>query len=191
MSKLGKSPIALPKNVEIIIDEKQINVKGPKGTLSFPAMKEIAIVVEDGFAKIEFNGLDSLVPKNKESLYWGLYRASLNNMIIGVTTGFKKLLRMEGVGYKASVQGQKLDLQVGFSHPTQLSIPTTLQVTVEKNTEISVTGIDKQIVGQFAAEVRAVRPPEPYKGKGIRYVDEYVRRKDGKKAGKGSTGAGK
>jgi len=114
--------------------------------------------------------------------YHGLYRTLIYNMVVGTTLGFKKKLEMIGVGYRAAVQGQLLDLQVGFSHPTKLPIPTGIQVTVDKNTSIVVTGMDSQQIGQFAAQVRAIRPPEPYQGKGIRYEGEYVRKKAGKSA---------
>lgn len=184
MSKLGKSPIPLPKGVEIKTDATTIHVKGPKGTLSYPATKGISIKIEDGIVTVE-QDVKVEMPKTTH----GIYRALLNNMIIGVSKGFEKRLSMIGVGYRAAIQGQKLDLQVGFSHPTQISIPKDVQVTVDKSTMIIITGIDKHRVGQFAASVRAVKPPEPYKGKGIRYENEYVRKKAGK-AAKAKTAAG-
>lgn len=184
MSKLGKSPIPLPKGVEIKIDATNIHVKGPKGTLTYPAAKGIGIKIEDGIAVIE---RDEKVEMPKTT--HGIYRALINNMVIGVSKGFEIKLTMVGVGYRAAVQGQKLDLQVGFSHPTQVPIPKNVQVTVDKSSTIIITGMDKHAVGQFAASVRAVKPPEPYKGKGIRYEDEYVRKKAGK-AAKAKTAAG-
>jgi large subunit ribosomal protein L6 len=181
MSRLGKSPIPLPKGAEIKVSDGQIHVKGPKGTLNMPLMDGISIKVEDQKA---FIIKDESVEMPKPT--HGLYRAMVNNMIIGVTKGFEKKLNLIGVGYRAAIQGQFLDLQLGFSHPTKLPIPKTLQVAVDKSTTIIITGIDKHTVGQFAAAVRAKKPPEPYKGKGIRYENEYVRKKAGK-AAKGKT----
>ncbi len=184
MSKLGKSPIPIPKGVEIKIDKAQILVKGPKGTLTHPMHEGILIDIKDGFAIISREE-----GKEIPNITHGLYRAILNNMIIGVSKGFEKKLSMVGVGYRAAVQGQKLDLQVGNSHPTYVMIPKTVQVAVDKSVTITITGIDKQAVGQFAAQVRGMKPPEPYKGKGIRYENEYVRKKAGK-AAKAKTAAG-
>lgn len=184
MSKLGKSPIPLPKGVEIKVDSEAIHVKGPKGTLSYPLTKGISVKVQEGVAIVERDDKVEM-PKTTH----GIYRALLNNMVVGVSKGFEVRLMMMGVGYRAAVQGQKIDLQVGFSHPTQLPIPKAVQVAVDKSNIIIITGIDKQVVGQFAASVRAVKPPEPYKGKGIRYEKEYVRKKAGK-AAKAKTAAG-
>jgi len=184
MSKLGKSPIPLPKGVEIKTDATTIHVKGPKGTLTYPLTKGISIKVEEGIITVERDPKVEM-PKTTH----GIYRALLNNMVVGVSKGFEIKLTMIGVGYRAAVQGQKLDLQVGFSHPTQVAIPKSIQVAVDKSSTIIINGIDRQIVGQFAATVRAVKPPEPYKGKGIRYENEYVRKKAGK-AAKAKTAAG-
>ena len=184
MSRLGKSPIALPKGVEVKTDANQIHVKGPKGTLTYPLQRGISVKVEDGFAHVVWDEKVKL-PRTTH----GLYRATVNNMVVGVSKGFEKKLSMIGVGYRAALQGQKLDLQVGNSHPTQLVIPKNVQVTVDKSVSILITGVDKQAVGQFAATVRSVKPPEPYKGKGIRYEEEYVRKKAGK-AAKAKTAAG-
>ncbi len=184
MSRLGKKPIPIPAGVEIKIDDKKISVKGTKGTLSFPALPGISIKIQDGMALVEKDE-KAFLPKTAH----GLYRAQLCNMIQGVSKGFEKKLAMVGVGYRANLQGHMLDLQVGKSHPTQIKIPQGLQVTVDKNIAITITGIDKQVVGQFAATVRAVKPPEPYKGKGIRYEDEYVRKKAGKAAKAKTAGA--
>lgn len=182
MSRLGKSPISLPKGVEIKIAEGQVKVTGPKGTLMFPAAQGISIKIEDD--KVFVIADENVeMPRTQH----GLYRASINNMIIGVSKGFEKKLSLVGVGYRAAIQGQNLDLQLGFSHPTKIAIPKEVQVTVDKSVSISITGIDKQIVGQFAASVRAMRPPEPYKGKGIRYEGERVRQK-ATKAAKGKSG---
>ena len=177
MSRLGKAPIPLPKGVEVKGSKGEIEVKGPKGTLKKHFPEGILIKVDETQVIVEFDEKSGL-PKPM----YGLYRSLLNNAIIGVNEGFKKELSLIGVGYRAAVKGNTLDLQLGFSHPSQLDIPSSIQVSVEKSTLITVSGIDKQVVGQFAANVRALRPPEPYKGKGVRYVDEYVRKKAGKSA---------
>ncbi len=180
MSKLGKSPIALPKGVEVqVTNDNVVNVKGPKGLLSQQLMKGITLKQEEGSLLIEKD--DKLFSNGK---FHGLFRSLINNMVIGVTAGFEKRLTMIGVGYRAAVKGTKIDMQLGFSHPTELEIPTDLQVNVDKSTTIIVSGIDKQKVGQFAATIRSIRPPEPYKGKGVRYENEYVRKKAGKAASK-------
>lgn len=181
MSRLGKSPIPLPDKVEIKIVDGMIHAKGPKGTLSIPAQKGISI-------KVEGNRLQVIKDEKVEmpKTTHGLYRALINNMVVGVAKGFETRLGLIGVGYRASVQGQKLDLQLGFSHPTQITIPKGVNVTVDKSVTIIISGIDKHLVGQFAAAVRAMKPPEPYKGKGIRYENEFVRKKAGK-AAKGKT----
>jgi len=184
MSKLGKSPIPVPKGVEIKTDTTTIHVKGPKGTLTYPTTKGISIKIDGDIVIVE---RDTKVEMPRTT--HGIYRALINNMIVGVSKGFEKRLTMVGVGYRAAVQGHKLDLQVGFSHPTQIAIPKSVQVTVDKSSTIIITGVDKHAVGQFAASVRAIKPPEPYKGKGIRYEDEYVRKKAGK-AAKAKTAAG-
>ncbi len=177
MSRLGKSPIELPKNVEAKIHDRKVIVKGPKGSLEFPSTEGLNLKIEEGRLFVEF---DENV--NVPGVTHGLYRATINNMIIGVSKGFEKKLSLVGVGYRAALQGHNLDLQLGYSHPTQLAIPKSVQVEVEKSTTIIIRGIDKQAVGQFAAMVRGMRPPEPYKGKGIRYENEYVRKKAGKAA---------
>ncbi len=178
MSRKARLPIVLPKGVEAKLEGSQLLVKGPKGTLTRELMKGIVVTMTEGELKV------STDPKEKVgSNFLGLFWALIFNMVQGVSEGYKKQLEMIGVGFRAAVQGKLLDLQVGFSHPTKLPIPDGIEVSVEKNTIISILGNDKQSVGQFAAVVRAKRPPEPYKGKGIRYVDEYVRKKAGK-AGK-------
>lgn len=177
MSRKGKAPIPLAKGVEVKLNGSNITVKGPKGTLSREILKGIEVVVENDQILI------NLLPGHEDKgNFHGLFRSLVNNMVIGTSTGFTKKLEMIGVGYRAAVQGQLLDLQVGFSHPTKVQIPEGVQVVVEKNTAIIVTGADLQKIGQFAAEVRSVRPPEPYQGKGIRYSGEYVRKKAGKSA---------
>jgi large subunit ribosomal protein L6 len=178
MSRLGKQPIPVPKGVNVTIAGNKVTVKGPKGTLSNEFFDGIVLKHEDDHLLL------SLAPDQEHRAnFHGLWRQLINNMVVGITTGFEKKLQLIGVGYRAAVQGRVLDLQLGYSHPCQLSIPDGIDVKVEKNTSISITGIDKQAVGQFAANVRAKRPPEPYKGKGVRYENEFVRRKAGK-AGK-------
>lgn len=178
MSRKGKAPIVLPKGVEVSISANKVSVKGPKGSLTQELMPGITLTQENGelIVKTEDNA-------EELSRFHGLYRVLINNMVVGTTTGFEQKLEMIGIGYRASVQGQLLDLQVGNSHPTKLQIPKGIHVTVEKNSQITVSGINKQEVGQFAAQIRAKKPPEPYQGKGIRYQGEYVRKKAGK-AGK-------
>lgn len=182
MSRLGKSPITLPKGIEVKVVSGVVHVKGAKGSLSHPLENGIGVKVEADHLIVEKDEKVEL-PKPTH----GLYRALINNMVVGVSKGFEKRLALIGVGYRAAVQGQLLDLQLGFSHPTKLSIPQGVHVAVDKSTTIIITGIDKHAVGQFAAAVRAKRPPEPYKGKGIRYEGEFVRKKAGK-AAKGKTG---
>jgi len=179
MSRKGKLPIPLPKGVELLISGNQLTVKGPKGTLSQELIPAIEVKIEGNEIIV---GLTQ--GHEDEGNFHGLYRSIVNNMVQGAAQGFERKLEMIGVGYRAAVQGQLLDLQIGFSHPTKLPIPEGVNVKVEKNTSIQITGIDKQKIGQFAATVRAVRPPEPYQGKGIRYVGEYVRKKAGKAAAK-------
>mgnify|MGYP001412634409 CR=1 FL=1 len=181
MSRLGKTPIQLPQGVEAkISNDGRVTVKGPKGQLDIELMKGILVKQEE---KDLIVSLDENV-KFQDSAFYGLYRSLLNNMVIGVSSGFEKVLTMVGVGYRAAVKGKLLDIQVGYSHPTEIEIPKGIEVIVNKGTEIVISGIDKRLVGHFAAQVRDIRKPEPYKGKGIRYRDEYVRRKAGKTAKK-------
>lgn len=182
MSRLGKTPIAIPKGVEVkSVKEGHVHIKGPKGS----ADMKLPIGL-----RLKIDGQTVLLERDEEimseSSLHGLFRSLLKNHIQGVVEGFEIRLSMVGVGYRANVQGAKLDLSVGFSHPTFIEIPKSIQVTVDKGTMISIKGIDKREVGQFAAAVRAIKPPEPYKGKGIRYENEYVRKKEGK-AAKGKT----
>lgn len=178
MSRLGKAPVVIPKGVQITLSGNQISVKGPKGSLTATLIPEIDVNVVE--SELHVNLKEHAASMGN---LHGLWRQLINNMVIGTHAGFEKKLQLIGVGYRASVQGKLLDLQVGYSHPTQLTIPEGIEVKVDKNVSISITGIDKQKVGQFAANVRAFKKPEPYKGKGIRYENEYVRRKAGK-AGK-------
>ncbi|NGX57059.1 MAG: 50S ribosomal protein L6 [Candidatus Anoxychlamydiales bacterium] len=178
MSRLGKTPINILKNVEVkVMPEKSISVKGPKGTIELGLKKGIMVEVKDSKVIVSISEKEK-IPKADH----GLYRALINNLIIGAGVGFKKELSLIGVGFRAAVKGKKLDLQVGFSHPTDIDIPEGIDVAVVKSVEITISGIDKQKVGHFAARVRSIKPPEPYKGKGIRYKDEYVRKKAGKSA---------
>lgn len=178
MSRKGKQPISIPKGVEVKIAEQTVSVKGPKGNLSLDVMKGIDVKIADHQVEVAIEDVRSM------GNFHGLYRGLINNMVLGVSTGFEKKLEMQGVGYRAAVKGHVLDIQVGLSHPMEIPIPSDLHVKVEKNTQIIISGADKQKVGKLAAEIRAVKPPEPYQGKGIRYVGEHVRRKAGKAAAK-------
>lgn len=176
MSRLGKQPIQVPENVEVTFEKDVLTVKGPKGTLVRQVTGDISVSVD---GKVVTFAKTKETPKSKA--LWGTYAAHLRNMIAGVTEGFKKVLEIEGVGYRAEAQGgNKIKLLVGFSHPVELVAPEGVQVATEKGT-ITVTGIDKEVVGQFAADIRKIKKPEPYKGKGIHYVGEYIIRKQGKK----------
>jgi large subunit ribosomal protein L6 len=178
MSRIGKKTIFLPEGVEVTVGENNnVTVKGPKGQLENQFNTELTINVENN----EINISRPSESKFHKTIH-GTTRALLNNMVLGVSEGFGKELKMIGVGYRAQMQGTKLVISAGYSHPVEMEVPTGLAVEVEKNTTIKVTGIDKQLVGEFSANIRGVRPPEPYLGKGIRYVDEYVRRKEGKTA---------
>jgi len=175
MSRVGLAPIEIPKGVEIKIDkDNYVTVKGPKGELARKLAHDMVISVEDSVLRVA-RPSDQ---KHHRSLH-GLTRALLNNMVIGVTNGFQKVLELVGVGYRAQAQGKKLVLTVGYSQPVEIEAPKGIDVEVQGN-KIIIKGIDKQEVGEFAANVRKIRPPEPYKGKGIRYEGEHVRRKEGK-----------
>lgn len=175
MSRIGNAPIDLPEGVDAKVDGSQVAVTGPKGDLDLTMDPRMSASVDDGVLTVARSDEE----RTTRALH-GLTRALLNNMVIGVTQGYRKELQAVGVGYRAALQGKKLELQVGFSHPVYVEAPDGISFEVPEPTKIIVTGIDKQLVGQVAANVRAVRPPEPYKGKGIRYRDEYVRRKAGK-----------
>lgn len=178
MSRIGKRPIPLPQKVTVSIDGQHVAVKGPKGELSRVLPEEVEIVQEDNVVLVKRRS-ESRVARQRH----GLSRTLLANMVEGVSQGFQKKLEIQGVGYRAQVQGRNLTLNVGYSNPVQITPPDGVQVAVENNTNVIVSGIDKEVVGNVAATIRAVRPPEPYKGKGIRYSGEFVRRKVGK-AGK-------
>lgn len=179
MSRVGKKNIALDSKVEVTIQDGHVDVKGPQGALSLDFDKRIELKKEENTLSCS---VKEKYVKNKDiQALWGLVRNLVNNMVLGVADGFEKKLEIQGVGYRASVSGKSLSLVLGFSHDVSYVIPEGIEISVEKNI-IIVKGIDKQKVGQVAAEIRAFREPEPYKGKGIRYVDERVRRKIGKKA---------
>ena len=176
MSRIGKQPIIIPENVEVKINGDQVTVKGPKGELNQTVPIQIEISLKDKEVLVKPRG------NSKEaSALWGLFRTLIFNMVKGVTDGFEKKLEIEGVGYKAAVQEKKLILNLGFSHPIEIEAPDGIEFSMEKNI-IVVSGLDKQLVGQLAAKIRDQRKPEPYKGKGIHYVGEVIRRKAGKKA---------
>ncbi len=176
MSRIGNKPVALPKGVTASVDGQTVKVKGPKGELSVKLVSEVAASLGDDGVTITPN-----LAMDRARAMWGLSRSLVNNLVVGVTTGFTTKLEIQGVGYRAAVQGKNLNLQLGFSHDVAYPIPDGITITAEKPTQLTVTGMDKQMVGQVAAEIRAYRKPEPYKGKGVRYVGEYVRRKEGKK----------
>ena len=185
MSRIGKTPIVLPANVTVEMDEnKFVTVKGPKGTLTQQVVGNLSLEgsEQDGKKQILVKANDELAETNAKH---GLYRALIANMVTGVSEGFKKSVTINGVGYKAQIQGNKLTLNIGFSHPVVVEIPADLTVTCTSITEILVCGIDKQRVGQFAAELKAIKKVEPYHGYGIYYTDETVRRKEIKKTSSG------
>lgn len=175
MSRIGRSPIQIPSGVEIKVENNLVTVKGPLGQLHEQINKDLTITISDAELLVER-------PTNNKvhrSLH-GLSRSLINNMVVGVTKGYEKKLQIVGVGYRATKKGKVLDLQLGYSHPVEMSDPDGITVECPSNTEIIIKGIDKALVGNYAAKIRNWRKPEPYKGKGIRYVDEYVRRKEGK-----------
>jgi large subunit ribosomal protein L6 len=176
MSRVGKMPIAIPKGVDVSITAEQISVKGSLGTLVRPANPLVSVKSADG--KINFAPANESVEADAMS---GTMRNLVNNMVNGVSKGFEKKLTLVGVGFRAQAAGQKLNLQIGFSHPVAKEMPAGIKVETPSQTEILIKGADRQVVGQLAAEVRAIRPPEPYKGKGIRYADEKVTIKETKK----------
>jgi len=175
MSRIGNAPIEIPSGVEVSVDGSTVTVKGPKGTLARTMDPRISASVEDGIITVARDNDE----REARALH-GLTRSLIANMVIGVSAGYSKELKAVGVGYRAALKGNTLELQVGFSHPVSIEAPEGIAFEVPEQTKIIVAGIDKQLVGQVAANIRSVRPPEPYKGKGIRYVDEHVRRKAGK-----------
>lgn len=176
MSRIGKKPVSLPQGVSAAVDGQSVRVKGPKGELSVRLAAEVeASVGADGVVVAPREGAE------RGRQMWGLSRTLVNNLVTGVTQGFTEKLEISGVGYRAAVQGKNLQLQLGFSHDVMYPIPQGIGIVCEKPTMITISGIDKQLVGQVAAEIRGWRPPEPYKGKGIKYAGERIRRKEGKK----------
>jgi large subunit ribosomal protein L6 len=179
VSRIGKTPITVPSGVEISVDGSELTVKGPKGTLEHSVPENISVAVDDGIVTVDRSNDE----RSSRALH-GLTRSLVNNMVVGVSEGFRKDLEIIGVGYRANAKGSdKLELALGFSHPVNVQAPEGVTFDVPEPTKIGVIGIDKQVVGQVAAEIRAYRKPEPYKGKGVRYVGERVVRKAGK-AGK-------
>ena len=175
MSRIGKLPVAVRSGVEVKVDGGVIRVKGPKGTLEQRIVPFTRVEIDDGLVRVHRES-----EEKRARAAHGLMRSLLNNMVIGVTDGFEKVLEIVGVGYRAQIQGRKIELAIGYSHPVTVEIPKGLEATAEAPTRIVIRGADKQKVGQFAAEIRRIRKPEPYKGKGIRYANERIRRKVGK-----------
>ncbi len=176
MSRIGKRPVELPSGVTATLSGQKIEVKGPKGVRSFAATDDVTLTVEDNQVRVTPRG------KSKRALQqWGMSRTQVQNCVTGVTEGFKKELEIQGVGYRAQMQGNVLRLNLGLSHDVDFRAPEGVTITAPKQTEITVEGIDQQVVGEVAANIRAWRSPEPYKGKGIRYKGEYIFRKEGKK----------
>lgn len=176
MSRVANNPVELPGGVEATIDAGRLTVKGAKGSLTLDLHDAVAVVQEDGSLKFSSRGADSAGQAMS-----GTMRSLVSNMVRGVSEGFERRLLLQGVGYRAQAQGRKLNLTLGFSHPVEYQLPEGIDVETPSQTEIVVRGIDKHLVGQVSAEIRGFRPPEPYKGKGVRYADEYVRRKEAKK----------
>ena len=176
MSRIGKKPVPLPKGVNASISGQTVEVKGPKGTLTFTATDDVTITMEDGAVKVTPRGTSKRARQQ-----WGMARSMVENLTIGVTTGFKKEMELVGVGYRAAMQGKDLKLSLGYSHDVIFEVPQGITVATPKPTEIVIEGIDAQQVGQVAANIREWRSPEPYKGKGIRYKGEFIFRKEGKK----------
>lgn len=176
MSRTGKKPVAVPAGVTAAIEGGQLSVKGPKGTLSLPLADEVTYSIEDGSIAVQ--------PANdskRARAFWGMQRTLIANLITGVTEGYTKKLLITGVGYRANSQGKTLKLQLGYSHDVDFAIPEGIEIKTPDNTTVEISGIDKQKVGQVAAEIRRWRKPEPYKGKGIKYAGEFIFRKEGKK----------
>lgn len=178
MSRVGKKPIKIPAGVQIGIEGSHIKVKGPKGELQRQIDPRISMTMQDGTLSVSRSGEEKFV----RALH-GLYRSLLNNMVTGVAKGYEKKLEIVGVGFKAEIKSKRLVLQIGFSHPIVFAAPPEINIACESPTMIVIGGVDKELVGQVAAKIRSFRPPEPYKGKGIKYIDEVVRRKAGKTAG--------
>jgi large subunit ribosomal protein L6 len=174
MSRIGKQPVIMPQGVSATLKDSELVVKGPKGALSRKIIPEVSVRIEEGQIVVE-RPSDS----RRHRSFHGLFRNLINNMVLGVTTGFTRVLEINGVGYRAQVQGKKLELHLGYSHPIHFSLQEGIEASVEKST-ITLKGINKEVLGQTAADIRALRPPEPYKGKGIKYAGEHIIRKAGK-----------
>ena len=177
MSRIGDRKLVIPAGVTVTVDNDVVTVKGPKGELTTKVINDLEVKVEGDTLEV-LKGNDS----STTNMMQGTMNANINNMLVGVTKGFTKGLEIIGVGYRFALKGNKLVINAGYSHPVEMIIPEGIKVEVPSNTELNISGIDKTLVGEFAAQVRKVRQPEPYKGKGIRYKDEHVRRKEGKKA---------
>jgi len=176
MSRIGKKPISLPDGAQATVTGQNVKIKGPKGELDVTLVKDVKVALEDGAISLE------PVDQSKQSRsMWGMSRTLVQNLVEGVTNGYAKTLEIQGVGYRAALKGKDLQLQLGLSHEVLYAVPEGVKIECPKQTEVIVSGIEKQKVGQVAAEIRQFRPPEPYKGKGIRYQGEYVFRKEGKK----------
>ena len=176
MSRIGKKPVVVPAGVTAKVEGQLVQVKGAKGQLQFRVPDEVSVAHQDNAIKVD--------PRNETKrarALWGTARAQVNNLVVGVTKGFEKKLEITGVGYRAAAQGRNLQLALGYSHDVNYPIPEGVTITTPKPTEINISGIDKRQIGQIAAEIRALRGPEPYKGKGIKYADEFIFRKEGKK----------
>ena len=176
MSRIGKKPVELPSGVTASVSGQTVEVKGPKGTRSFKATDDVTITVDGNIITVKPRGTSKRARQQ-----WGMSRSQVENLVTGVTTGFKKELEISGVGYRAQMQGNTLKLALGYSHDVNFEVPAGVTVTAPKQTEIIVEGIDQQLVGQVAANIREWRKPEPYKGKGIKYKGEFIFRKEGKK----------
>ena len=177
MSRIGRKPISVPAGVDVTVEGSRVTVKGPKGELERNITPVLSVVAEEGQLRVERPDEE----KRSRELH-GLTRSLINNMVVGVTDGYTRNLEIQGVGYRAQLVGKKLQLNLGYSHPIEIEPPDGITFEVENPTKVAVTGIDKEVVGQVAADIRAIRKPEPYKGKGVRYVGEHVRRKAGKAA---------
>jgi large subunit ribosomal protein L6 len=176
MSRIGKKAVAIPSGVTVTLEGQTVTVKGPKGQLSWTVAEEIEVRQENGELTLSKRGEGA-----RAQAMWGLSRTLVANMVTGVTTGFERTLELVGVGYRAAMKGQALSMQLGFSHDVDVPAPAGISFATPRQTEIRISGIDKQLVGEMAARIRRIRPPEPYKGKGVRYAGEQVRRKEGKK----------
>ena len=177
MSRIGKMPVPIPKGVTVVVEnERVVRVKGPNGELTHPVLVGTRVAIEGGEARVS-------AERVTHNPAFGTMRAKLNNMVLGVTVGFSKTLEIQGTGYRGAMEGNTLVLQLGYSHPIRFEVPQGITIKVENPTRITVSGADKAQVGQVAADIRGFRPPEPYKGKGVKYEGEYIRRKAGKAAG--------